>query len=427
MSMVMNSPRGPARHEARRRRRLRRLRRTIAVACALVVLIIVLVVTLGGGSPDTAATFGHTETPLADLTVSLPRTTTVPTAATATALPWAPSGQSAVAIPSVGYVAQSGPETAVPIASLTKIMTAYVILKDHPLSVGEQGPQITITTADAQDFGTDTVTDQANVELQAGEVLTEYQLLEGLLVHSANDFAFSLACWDAGSVTAFVAKMNSTATSLGMANSHFADASGWSPTSKSTAGDLLTVASLDIENPVFAQIVDMSSVTLPLAGIVGSYTPLLTVPGVMGVKSGFTSQAGGGDVLAWKATVGDQPVTVLAAAISQEGPTVLPRAGHMALSIAQAASGSLTSVPVIQAGQVVGHATFDGRRVALTAASSASLIAMGGDTVRGHVTLAHHLKAGTRAGTFVGTATFDVGIETVSVPVLTRTRIPITS
>jgi serine-type D-Ala-D-Ala carboxypeptidase (penicillin-binding protein 5/6) len=310
------------------------------------------------------------------------------------------------------------------VASLTKLMTAYLILKDHPLTAGDQGPQITITTADAQDFATDTVTDQANVELQAGEVLTEYQLLEGLLVHSANDFAYALASWDAGSVTAFVAKMNATATSLSMAQSHFADASGDDPTSKSTAADLLKVASVDIEDPVFAQIVDMTSVTLPLAGVVESYTPLLTIPGVEGVKSGFTSQAGGGDVLAWKATVGGQAVTVLAAAISQEGPTVLPLAGHMALSIAQAAAGSLTSVPVVSAGQVIGHATFDGRRVALTAASSATLIAVGGDTVHGHVTLARHLRAGTRAGTYAGTATFSLGIESVSVPVLTRTKIP---
>jgi serine-type D-Ala-D-Ala carboxypeptidase (penicillin-binding protein 5/6) len=419
------APRGSAaRQAARRRRRLRRLLRTILVGTVLVVGVIVLALTGGGGGTTPGAATADT-LPLANLAVSMPKLATVP-AGTAVDLPWAPTGQSAVAIPSVGYAAQSGAESAVPIASLTKMMTAYVILQDHPLTLGEQGPQVTITTADAQDFGLDTETDQANIELQAGEVLTEYQLLEGLLVHSANDFAFSLADWDAGSVTAFVAKMNTTAATLGMTDSHFADASGYDPTSQSTAADLLKVASLDIENPVFASIVDMSTATLPLAGTVGSYTPLLTIPGVVGVKSGFTSAAGGGDVLAWRAMVGSQPVIVLAAVISQEGPTVLPRAGHLALAIAQAAAGQLTSVPVVTAGQVVGHATYQGERIALTAASSASLMAVGGDTVRGHVALDHHLRAGTRAGTYVGSATFSIGTESVSVPVLTHTKIPAT-
>ena len=63
---------------------------------------------------------------------------------------------------------------------------------------------------------TDLDTTQASVEIQAGEVLTERQALDGMLVHSANDLAYTLACWDAGSVPAFVAKMNATAASLGM-------------------------------------------------------------------------------------------------------------------------------------------------------------------------------------------------------------------
>ena len=97
-------------------------------------------------------------------------------------------GQAAVAIPAVGYRRPVGSRAAVPVASMTKVMTAYIVLHDHPLAPGQNGPDVTITRPTTADYATDTVTDQANVLVQAGEVLTERQVLEGMLVHSANNF-----------------------------------------------------------------------------------------------------------------------------------------------------------------------------------------------------------------------------------------------
>ena len=71
-------------------------------------------------------------------------------------------------------------------------MTAYLVLRDHPLKPDENGPSITMTQTDLDDFETDTVEDEANAKVTVGEVLTEHQLLEGLLVHSANNFADTL-------------------------------------------------------------------------------------------------------------------------------------------------------------------------------------------------------------------------------------------
>ena len=119
-----------------------------------------------------------------------------------------------------------------------------------------------------------------------------------MLVHSADNYADLLARWDAGSHPAFVAKMNADAGALGMDHSHFADASGVDPASESTASDLLRVAAPDMANPAFAAIVKMSSVTLPVAGTISTYTPLLGLQGIIGVKSGYTTEAGGCDVLA---------------------------------------------------------------------------------------------------------------------------------
>ena len=340
---------------------------------------------------------------------------------------WPSGGQAAVALPVAGYSTQSGPEAPVPVASLTKLMTAYVILRDHPLSTGTQGPDILISAADQADFDTDTVSDQANVELEQGEVLTEYQLLEGLLVHSANDFAYTLATWDAGSLTAFVQEMNSAAASLGMTQSHFADASGDDPSSESTAADLLKVASADMANPVFAGIVKMPAVTLPLAGTVTSYTPLLGTPGVVGVKSGFTSAAGGGDVLAYETQVGGRTVLALAAVVGQEGPTVLPRAGQAALTLAQEALTHLVATTVVAEGDVVADVRAGDRTVPANAGEAATVVALTGTTVHQELRVTHVPKQGAPGGTQIGTDTFVVGsrgTEKVTVPVLTSTKLP---
>ena len=90
-----------------------------------------------------------------------------------------------------------------PIASLTKMMTAYVVLRDHPLrppgSGRTPGVRSPSRPADVAEFDDDAGSDESNVPVQVGEVLTERQLLEGLLIHSANNIAYTLAVWDAGS------------------------------------------------------------------------------------------------------------------------------------------------------------------------------------------------------------------------------------
>jgi D-alanyl-D-alanine carboxypeptidase (penicillin-binding protein 5/6) len=406
---------------ARRKARKRlRLLRTLVAITALAV--IVAWITGSGSGPGPGAASASQAT----VRVTLPHVAVVAPATAASvapALPWPKTGESAVAIPALGYAAQSGPERPVPVASMTKIMTAYVVLEDHPLALGQPGPRVKMTAADAAQFGTDTVTDQANVLLKAGEVLTEYQMLEGLLVHSANDLAYALANWDAGSVGAFVAKMNSTAKDLGMNGTHFADASGFSPSSESTASDLLRVAAVAMTDPVFAQIVAMPAASLPLAGTVGTYTPLVGTTGVVGVKSGFTNAAGGGDVLAYKTTVGGHAFLALAAVTSQEMWTVLGFSGKEDLAVARAAAARVESVTMVPAGTTVAKVKVGSRTVDVKTSAAVSVLAFPGETVRQSV----HVRAprpGTRRGTQVGTATFVLATQRVSVPVRVTARVP---
>jgi D-alanyl-D-alanine carboxypeptidase (penicillin-binding protein 5/6) len=340
-------------------------------------------------------------------------------------IPWPAGVQSAIAIPALGVTAQSGPETPAPIASVTKLMTAHIVLTDHPLAVGQEGPSITITPNDVELYNDDVASDQANIQVAVGEVLSEHQLLQGMLIHSANNFADLLAIFDAGSISTFVTKMNATAASLGMTQTSYADASGFSTASVSTPLDQLKVATADVANPVFDQIVDMPTVTLPVGGTVGSYTPLLGTAGVVGVKSGFTTAAGGCDVLALLEGVHGVPVRVLAAVVGNHvGADVITGAGLQALSIARPALAAITFVPVATPGQRVAVATAAGHAVKVVAGSAISLLAWPGQQVTESLYVARRPRAGAPAGWRVGTITAQVGPQKLTVPVMTGRRLP---
>ena len=360
--------------------------------------------------------------PAPAVNAALTRTVHVP--AQAVTLPWPTTGQGAIAVPSIGIDVASGPEKAAPVASLTKLMTAYVVLHDHPLALDQPGPTITVTQAEVDDYDSATVNDDSNAEVTLNEQITEAQVMGGMLVHSADNFADLLATWDAGSIPAFVGKMNATAARLGMDHSHFADASGVDPGSQSTASDLLKVAALDMADPTFASMVKMSSITLPVAGTISTYTPLLGLQGVIGVKSGFTSQAGGGDVLAVDRTVHGKSVLLLAAVTGQTGPVVLAQAGLHALALVDALGPLIGSTQVLPANQVVAHVSEAGSRLGPTTSSSVSMLTWPGVSATRVFLPARHIADQARRGARVGTVVVTVGAQRVGVPVRLAGDIP---
>jgi D-alanyl-D-alanine carboxypeptidase (penicillin-binding protein 5/6) len=409
------TPNGRGRHAATTRRKRWTWART------MLVLLLVAILAAGGfaavrlRAPVAAATVTSTLSPT--VTVSSPPVT----------LPWAAMGQSAISVPSLGVAQSSSNEVPVPVASLTKLMTAYVILRDHPLGVGQSGPNITMTPADVADYEADTTQDQANAAMSLGEVLSEQQLLEGMLVHSANDFADALATWDAGTLPAFVAEMNQVATELGMMHTTFADASGYNAASKSTASDILIVAAKDMEDPTLASIVRMPSVTLPVAGSVPTYTPLLGFLGAVGVKSGFTSQAGGCDVLAVARVVHGQKILILAAVTGQTGvnqPNVLLAAGGAALTLADAVDSSLGSLPVVRSGSVVARASATGHSVDAVAQSTADVLTWPGLSYHRVFVRTHAVAPGDGAGTRVGSVVVTLANRHIVVPVRLAQDLP---
>jgi serine-type D-Ala-D-Ala carboxypeptidase (penicillin-binding protein 5/6) len=205
---------------------------------------------------------------------------------------WPADGQAAVRIGQSQV--HAGPnQHGAAIASIAKVMTAYLVLRDHPLRPGQDGPTITLTDADVADTDRRRRQQESVVPIVAGEQLTERQALQALLLPSANNIAAVLARWDAGSADRFVARMNATARSLGMTHTRYTDPSGYDDATVSTAADQLRLVDRAMRLPVFASIVATPSATLPVAGTVHNTNRLLGHKGFVGVKTGSTAAAGG--------------------------------------------------------------------------------------------------------------------------------------
>jgi len=280
------------------------------VLLGAVALVVVGAVALTSSTPKRVAASGRRSP-----TTVVVKTMVVPGAYPA--LKWPKVGQAAVAVRGVGIVGRSPLEKPVPIASLTKMMTAYVILQDHPLAPGETGPTITVTKGDVAIFDQEESEGDSTVKVVRGESLSEYGLLEALLIPSGDNIAGMLATWDSGSIWRFVEKMNAAARSLGLSSTHYADASGVNPLSVSTAADQAKLAADLMGDAVVRNIVRRSHVAFPVVKTIWNANPAVGVDGIVGVKSGWTLSANGCLVTAAWRTVRLHGVLVIAATLGQ--------------------------------------------------------------------------------------------------------------
>src|SRR6266567_6278617 len=99
---------------------------------------------------------------------------------------WPLTGEGAVGAIGYGVLAASNNQTPQPTASVAKVMNALLILKQHPLQVGEQGPELTMTSNDLDLYNSYVAKDGSVARVTPGEKITEYQLLQAMLLPSAD-------------------------------------------------------------------------------------------------------------------------------------------------------------------------------------------------------------------------------------------------
>jgi D-alanyl-D-alanine carboxypeptidase (penicillin-binding protein 5/6) len=264
---------------------------------------------------------------------------------------WPAHGQASVQVGQSQV--EAGPnQHAAAIASVAKVMTAYLVLRDHPLRPGQDGPTITLTDADVADTDRRRRHQESVVSIAAGEQLTELQALQALLLPSANNIAAVLARWDAGSADRFVARMNATSRLLGMTHTRYTDPSGYDDATVSTAADQVRIVDRAMRLPVFATIVATPSATLPVAGTVHNTDTLLGHNGFVGVKTGSDGAAGGCFAFRAIRSIDSKRTTITGVVLGQPGhdqiAAGLAAADEMVDRIAGRSRRGVRAMPALQ-------------------------------------------------------------------------------
>ncbi|WP_406059184.1 D-alanyl-D-alanine carboxypeptidase [Streptomyces sp. NBC_01077] len=336
-------------------------------------------------------------------------------------LPWPTEGQGAVEVEGVGSMGTYGAQKPAPIASVTKTMTAYVILRDHPLKGSQKGPEIEIDKK-AADQGK--AEHESTAAVQEGQTYTEKELLELLMIPSANNVARLLARWDAGSEAAFVAKMNAAAKDLGMTQSTYTDPSGLLDSTVSTPQDQLKLAKAVMQYDVFREIVNMPNVTVDgIPGRIENNNNILLKPGVSGIKTGSSTPAGGNLLWSANTVVDGQNRRILGIVMGAKDAEQLGEKLQLAIDnsykLIQQAQHDVTSAAVVRKGQVLGYID-DGIGGRTPVVATKELKAIGWPGLQVKLALTDGGKAVPhtgKAGDIVGQVSIGTGAGKVSSPV----------
>jgi serine-type D-Ala-D-Ala carboxypeptidase (penicillin-binding protein 5/6) len=334
------------------------------------------------------------------------------TPASAAAPAWPAQGSAAVAVQGVGgTLASTGDASS--IASITKLVTALMVLDRMPLAAGEQGPSFAMTQDDQDAYVGYQNRGESSLDVPVGGSLTELQLLQGMLIGSANNYAQILAdsIWPNDAVFANAA--SGWLATHGLAGMRIIDPTGIEEGNRAAPADLVTLAQRALANPVIGPIVATRAIDLPGAGHVENTNKLLQAdPAVVGVKTG--SLDGIDNLLVAKdITVGTTPVRLYAVTLGQ--PDADARTAT-AQALLDRLAAELQQQPTVPAGTVAGRvSTRWGDPIAILTGADAAVVDWNGGTP----TTSADLSVGDARdlGEDVGTLTVKGPLGATTVPV----------
>ncbi|MEV8425371.1 serine hydrolase [Streptomyces niveus] len=336
------------------------------------------------------------------------------------ALPWPGEGQGFMAATGLGTVDSFGEQKAVPIGSVAKAMTAYVVLQDKPLKKGAQGPSITVDAKAEEDGGLDAQGESTLNTVKEGDKLTQHDALAALMIPSANNIARLLARWDTGgSEEEFVKKMNDTAEELGMKNTKYTDPSGLDATTVSSAEDQVKLGQELVEIEALMDITKLPEWTDPSGKTWRNYNTLVPYDGALGIKTGSTTKAGGNLLFAAHKMVGDTDQLIVGAILGQHQAPIIDTVNAASKEVMRATQDELDGATIVKKGQVVGEVDNGlGTKVPLVAVEDVKAVGWSGLTVKLELTDgAKSVPQSAAAGTHIGTLTVGEGKSQVEVAV----------
>ncbi|HEU4808352.1 MAG TPA: D-alanyl-D-alanine carboxypeptidase [Homoserinimonas sp.] len=290
------------------------------------------------------------------------------------ALAWPSNAATAVgAVGFPGVLASTGTDEPRAIASITKIITALVVLQEHPLADGEAGPTITFDRDDVRYYDEYYSVGGMVKPVRAGLTLTERELLHVVLIPSANNYAKSLAVWAFGSESAFLDAARSWLDSHGLTSTRIYEPTGMDPANVSTATELLELAKLAIADPTVSGIVAKSSATLPHIGQFKNSNELLGTLGIDGIKTGTLDASGACLLFSADFLVGDATVTVVGVALGGvDHDTQFPQVAHLMTTVA----AGFHQLELVRQGDVIAEysSNWDGRAEAIAGSGYSQLV-----------------------------------------------------
>lgn len=336
------------------------------------------------------------------------------------ALAWPTYGQAAVGSDGYGVLSAYGRQAPIATASVAKVVTALCILQKFPLDVHQTGPVLTIGDADMAIYNDYTAQNGSRLPVFLGEKLTEYQALQALLLPSANNIADSLVLWAFDSQTAYAAYANQFLQKNGLAQTHIgSDASGFDPSSTSTATDLTRLGILASRNDALMEIASQKMADLPVVGTVYNYDSVLGINGITGLKTGNSEADNGAFLFTATVPVGNTKVGISGAVM--DAPSL-----DQALASSTALVGSVAQgfeqTKLLVSGQTIGSVqTKWGATVPIIASRGAQILRWKAAFIREQ----HQIHTARKEGDpTIGTLEFSAGPQQTSTPLKLARSLP---
>lgn len=321
-------------------------------------------------------------------------------------LPWPAEGQGSMDVSGIGSMDQFGEQKPVPIGSVAKAMTAYVVLKDHPLQPGKDGPSIDVDAKAETEGGYDSEGESTLNTVKEGDKLSQKDALSAIMIPSANNIARLLARWDAGSEEAFVKKMNAAAKDLGMTGTTYTDPSGLKETTVSTARDQVKLGNELVKIQALMDITKLPTWKDPSGKTWQNYNRLVPYNNAVGVKTGSTTKAGGNLLFAATKDAGGETVTVVGAILGQHRAPIIDTVNAVSKTAMLAAQDAVKASTILKKGDVVGYVDDGlGGQTPVVVTKNVSAVGWAGLTVKLELAdgakgavIPHSAKAGTQVG-----------------------------
>jgi D-alanyl-D-alanine carboxypeptidase (penicillin-binding protein 5/6) len=393
---------------------VRRSRRRRGLIVASVILVAIIGLTTGYVAWASNAAVGA-----ASSTSEIPEVAPGPAAAIA----MSPEGASMISVSgaeeylpaeaSGNWMASGGDEPR-SIASITKLITALVILSAKPLaSADDPGPDITFGKADHALYDKYYVLGATIAPMPTGITMSEHQALEAMLIPSASNYAEAMATWAFGSQSAFRAAARDWLAANGMTSTTIVDPTGLDARNTSTPTDMMTLARLAVANPAIVQIVAKPVLAIPGVDQLANTNNLLGTGGVDGLKTGTLNDSSNLLFTAKLAVGLDEPLSVTG--------VVLGGFSHESVNLdvttlLSSIAAGFHDVPVVTDGQVIGRYTTPwGESAQMVVGGDASIFTWSDTPITAELETVT-LTTGKKGDT-VGTLTFTAGPQTTTVPV----------